>query len=324
MAPPAVTQGEDAVARPLPLAARPLVLRLLVLAGVVVISFSAIFVRLSEQSPVTVAFFRAVYALPVLAALAATRRGEPARTRRQRTLAFVSGLVLAVDFVIWHVSIEFIGAALSTVLGGIHVVIMMAAGRVFLGQRPTRIAMVATPVALIGVVLISGLGEEAAHGENPLLGTILGLSTGFLYVTFLLLLRQSSEIGRSTSVRPLFEATAGAAVGALLIAPFDSGFSIVPEWPGHGWLITLALGAQVLGWLLITYSLPRMEAWQTSVILVLQPAGTVLWALLILGEVFSSLQWVGLVLVIGGVTVAALSRMSAPATPGPTAVRPLR
>ena len=70
--------------------------------------------------------------------------------------------------------------------------------------------------------------------------------------------------------------------------------------------------AQVLGWLLITYALPRMEAWQTSVILVLQPAGTVLWALLILGEMFSALQWIGLVLVISGVAAAALSRLSEP------------
>jgi len=283
-----------------------------VLAGVVAISFSAIFIRLSGESPVTVAFFRATYALPFLVLLSWARRREPARTRRQQALAFASGLVLAADFALWHVSIEYIGAGLATVLGSVHVMIMMAAGRLFLGQRPTRVALVATPVALAGVVLISGLGEEAAQGESPVLGTIFGLATGFLYVTYLLLLRQSSGTGGSTSVKPLTEATAGAAFGALLLAPFDSGFSMVPSWPAHGWLLALALGGQVVGWLLISYSLPRMEAWQTSVILVLQPAGTVLWALLILGEMFSTSQWIGLVLVIGGVAAAALSRLSEP------------
>ena len=276
------------------------------------ISFSAIFIRLSGESPVTVAFFRAVYALPFLVLLSWARRREPERTRRQQALAFASGLVLAADFALWHVSIEYIGAGLATVLGSVHVVIMMAAGRVLLGQRPTRVAMFATPIALFGVILISGLGEEAAQGDDPVLGTIFGLSTGFLYVAYLLLLRQSSGTDGTTSVRPLTEATAGAAFGALLLVPLDSGFSITPSWPEHGWLLALALGAQVLGWLLITYALPRMEAWQTSVILVLQPAGTVLWALLILGEMFSALQWIGLVLVIGGVAAAALSRLSEP------------
>jgi drug/metabolite transporter (DMT)-like permease len=287
-------------------------LRLFVLGGVVMISFSAIFIRLSGESPVTVAFFRAAYALPFLGFLSWARRREPARTLRQQVLAFSAGLVLAADFALWHVSIEYIGAGLATVLGSVHVMIMMAAGRVLLGQRPTRVAMIATPIALVGVVLISGLGEEAAQGDDPVLGTIFGLSTGFLYVTYLLLLRQSSGTTGTTSVRPMTEATAGAVCGALLLAPFDPGFSFVPSWPAHGWLLALALGAQVLGWLLISYSLPRMEAWQTSVILVLQPAGTVLWALLILGEMFSTAQWVGLVLVIGGVAAAALSRLSEP------------
>ncbi|MBM3696481.1 MAG: DMT family transporter [Actinobacteria bacterium] len=297
----------------LPHGSRPLVLRLLVLAGVVVISFSAILVRLSGESPVTVAFFRAAYALPFLVGLGWLTRREPPRTWRQRRMAFGAGLALAVDFAVWHASIEFIGAGLATVLGSVHVVIMMIAGRLFLGQRPTRVAVLATPVALLGVIFISGLGEASAHGENPALGTILGISTGFLYVTYLLLLRQSSGIGDATSVGPLTEATAGAAIGALLLAPLDSGFSLVPSWPAHGWLLGLALGAQILGWLLITYALPRMEAWQTSVMLVLQPAGTVLWAFLLLGEVFSTLQWIGLSLVVGGVTAAALSRARSPA-----------
>ena len=45
---------------------RPGVLRAMVVVGVVIISFSAIWVRLSGESPVTVAFFRAAYALPAL------------------------------------------------------------------------------------------------------------------------------------------------------------------------------------------------------------------------------------------------------------------
>ena len=62
------------------------------------------------------------------------------------------------------------------------------------------------------------------------------------------------------------------------------------------------------GWLLITYVLPKIEAWETSMLLVMQPAGTILWAYLILGEVFSISQSVGLCLVVLGVTVVTVSR----------------
>jgi drug/metabolite transporter (DMT)-like permease len=280
----------------------------MVVAGVVIISFSAIWVRLSGESPVTVAFFRAAYALPALAFIGLVTRKEVSRTARQRTMAFTAGIVLAVDFALWHVAIELIGAGLATVLGSIHVIIMMIVGWLLLHQRPTPIAIAAAPVALSGVFLISGLGSDVAQGEDPVLGAIVGATTAFLYVTYLLLLRQSSGVVDATSIGPLTEATAGAAVGALLMIPLDSGFTFVPTWPAHGWLAALALGSQVLAWLLIAYALPRLEAWQTSMMLVLQPGGTVLWAYLIFDERFALSQWIGLVLVIGAVTAAAMPR----------------
>lgn len=290
---------------------RPGVLRAMVVVGVVIISFSAIWVRLSGESPVTVAFFRAAYALPALVLIGLVTRKEVSRTARQRTLAFTAGLALAVDFALWHVAIELIGAGLATVLGSIHVVIMMIVGWLLLHQRPTPIAIAAAPVALSGVFLISGLGSDVAQGEDPVLGAIVGATTAFLYVAYLLLLRQSSGVIDATSIGPLTEATAGAAVGALIMAPLDGGFTLVPTWPAHGWLAALALGSQVFAWLLIAYALPRLEAWQTSMMLVLQPGGTVLWAYLIFDERFAASQWIGLVLVIGAVTAAAMPRSPA-------------
>ena len=39
---------------------------------------------------------------------------------------------------------------------------------------------------------------------------------------------------------------------------------LVPSWPAHVWLLILALSSQVLGWLLISASLPRLPAALTS------------------------------------------------------------
>ena len=62
----------------------------------------------------------------------------------------------------------------------------------------------------------------------------------------------------------------------------------MPSWPGAGWLITLALTSQVLGWLLITISLPRLPAALTSLLLTVQPVGSVALAALIFSESPSS------------------------------------
>ena len=56
---------------------------------------------------------------------------------------------------------------------------------------------------------------------------------------------------------------AGAALGEV---------DLVPSWPAHGWLALLALTSQVLGWMLISVSLPRLPAALTSVLLLVSGA----------------------------------------------------
>jgi EamA-like transporter family len=91
--------------------------------GALVIAFSAILVRLAEVSPSTAAFFRCLYALPVLGVLAwMERKRYGPRSRRDRLLALGAGVLLAADLTLWHHSIEAVGAGLATVLGNVQVV----------------------------------------------------------------------------------------------------------------------------------------------------------------------------------------------------------
>ena len=52
----------------------------------------------------------------------------------------------------------------------------------------------------------------------------------------------------------------------------------------------LALSSQVLGWLLISVSLPRLPAAMTSIVLMLQPICTVLLGAVLLSEKPSAVQ----------------------------------
>jgi drug/metabolite transporter (DMT)-like permease len=72
----------------------------------------------------------------------------------------------------------------------------------------------------------------------------------------------------------------------------------------HFWLILLGVSAQGLGYLLISYSLPRLPAVVTSIILLTQPVLAVIWGFLLLGETPSVEQLAGVALVIGGIALA--------------------
>jgi drug/metabolite transporter (DMT)-like permease len=282
--------------------------RVCAMLGAVTIAFSSILVRLSHASPSTAAIFRCAYALPVLGLLAWREdRRLGARNWAERRVAIASGVFFAADLSLWHHSIADIGAGLATVLANIQVVLVPLVAWAVLAERPARRLLAALPIALIGVVLISGVLEHGAYGSNPTRGAIYGLGAGVAYVGFLLLLRHGgSDLRRPAG--PLFDATATGAVGCVAAGLVIGDAHLVPSWPGAGWLVTLALTSQVLGWLLITVSLPRLPAALTSLLLTVQPVGSVALAAAIFGESPTALQLGGVALVLAAL-VTATSRL---------------
>jgi drug/metabolite transporter (DMT)-like permease len=288
-----------------PLAARP---RLTALSGALTIAFSAILVRLAKQPPSTAAFFRCAYAVPVLGllALAEDRRLGP-RPARGRRLAALAGLLFAADLIFWHHAIADVGAGLATVLGNLQVALVPFVAWAFLAEHPGRRVLRTLPLVVAGIVLISGALEHGAYGAHPARGVVYGVLTGFSYAGFILLLRAGgADLRRPAG--PLFDATLVAALAVLAVGPLIGELRLEPTWPAHGWLLTLALTSQVLGWLLITSSLPRLPAAQSSVLLTIQPVGSVLLAIAIFGEHPSALQLVGVAAILAGLLVVARRR----------------
>ena len=72
--------------------------------------------------------------------------------------------------------------------------------------------------------------------------------------------------------------------------------------------MTLALTSQILGWLSISVSLPRLPAAITSVLLTIQPIAAVVLAAIIFGEDPTALQVSGVVALLVGVVVVARTR----------------
>ena len=105
---------------------------------------------------------------------------------------------------------------------------------------------------------------------------------------------------------PLLDATAAAAVVSAAAGAIIGDVDLVPSWPSHAWLALLALTSQVIGWLLISVSLPRLPAALTSVLLLVQPVAVVL-AVIILGEEPSALQLAGTAVVLAGVCLATVT-----------------
>lgn len=292
-------------------------------AGAACIASSAMLVRLADTTPATAAAYRCLLSVPILAVLVwwQTRR-EPHRPLRSRLLGVGSGIFFTFDLYLWHHCIADAGAGVATVLGNLQVVVVAAVGWAVLSERPSNRLLLALPVVFAGVVLVSGLIGPAAYGNHPLRGTLYGVFTSIAYAGFILLLRASSD-GTSSAAAPLLDATVTAGLLSIVLGMATDGVDLTPSWGALGWLALLALFSQVIGWLLISRSLPHLPAAVTALVLLLQPLGALVLGAVVLSERPTWVQLVGSALVLGGVVFgsrASASRRDRRNRPAPEAV----
>lgn len=278
--------------------------------GAAIVSLSAVWVRLADVEPVRSAFLRNAYAVPALVVLLALeRRRQRARSVVPASLlqpwALAAGLLWAVDLTLWHAAIGILGAGLGTVLPSVQVVVVGLAAVVLLRERPRAAFWLALPLVLVALVGLGLTGRSVEPGGSVPVGVALGTGVALAYGGALLLLRRAraADAGGSGVLALLWLSIGGAAGPA--------------GWPADGWLVALALGSQVLGWLLLTSSMHRLQALATSVALLLQPTLAVVWGVLLLREPVGAVQLALAGLLLAGVAIA--HRAVAPgaaATPG--------
>jgi drug/metabolite transporter (DMT)-like permease len=172
-----------------------------------------------------------------------------------------------------------------------------------LGERPSRSTLLALPVVLLGVVLISGAVGGKPYGADPGLGVILGLCTALCYAGYLLVIRRGGRDARRPA-GPVAVATLFTVIASGIVGTLYGDLDLAPAPASLAWLALLGVTSQSAGYLFISISLPRLPAVVTSIILLSQPVMTVVFSIVLLGEAPSAAQFVGVGLVIGGIAAA--------------------
>ena len=279
--------------------------------GGVVVSFAPILYDVSNANPLTGAFFRMVYALPFLVIIIWFRSAEDLRSTNTRLIAIIAGFAFSLDFLAYHSTVDWIGTGIGTLIGNSQVIIVTLASWWLFGERPNPSILISLPIVMFGLCLISGIWDDEPYGDYPVRGVIAGVFTAIFYSAFLIIYRFANrELAPATNLQ--FDSTVGCALGLLILSflPLKSIYvepiDFQPTFPVHAWLLLLAILSQVIGWLAIAYSLPRLPAAYTSFAILLQPTLTIVWGVILLSEAPSIQQSIGMFLILGsiiGVTV---------------------
>ena len=274
--------------------------------GGVVVSFAPILYALSDANPLTGAFFRMAYALPFLLLIIWFRKADDSRSNNTRLIAVIAGFAFSLDFLAYHSTVDWIGTGIGTLIGNSQVIIVTLMSWWLFGERPNLSILISLPIVMIGLVLISGILDDQPYGEHPVRGVIAGVFTAIFYSAFLIIYRFANrELAPAVNLQ--FDSTLGCAIGLVILSflPLQSIYvdpiDFEPNLPTHGWLLMLAILSQVIGWLAIAHSLPRLPAAYTSFAILLQPTLTIVWGILLLSESPSLQQGIGMFLILGSI-----------------------
>ncbi len=155
-------------------------------AGVVAVSFAAVFIRLAEAPPLVIAAYRMCLAALILLPLAATRaRAEIRRlTRREVLLVLLAGGFLALHFGLWITSLSYTSVATSVVLVTINPVFVALLSRCLFGERLARQTIAGIVICFLGAAVIAYQSWEA--GGEAVLGGALSLAGALAAAGYLL------------------------------------------------------------------------------------------------------------------------------------------
>ncbi|MEG0384194.1 MAG: DMT family transporter, partial [Solibacillus sp.] len=154
--------------------------------GVISVSLSAIFVKLTNAESGVIAFYRMLFSVLIMLPLFMMKYQHELKnlTKRDWMFSSIAGVFLAFHFILWFESLNYTSVASSTVLVTMQPLFAFVGTYLFFKEKITLKTIAAGVIAIAGSVLI-GWGDLQISGD-ALYGDILALIACALVTGYLL------------------------------------------------------------------------------------------------------------------------------------------
>jgi drug/metabolite transporter (DMT)-like permease len=278
------------------------------MAGALMISFSAVFVELAHTGPTVTGFYRMLFGGTALLVLAGIKREPFKQGELPLLMLCLSALAFSMDLFFWHRSVLYIGPGLATLLANFEVFFLAGFGILIFRERLDWRMVTGIPLGLIGLYLIVGINWDELGRKNQT-GVWLGLITALCYAGYILFLRKARTFtGPGFVTRDMAFISLAAAL-LLGLGGSGSGESFkIPDLQTWGALLAYGIVAQVLGWVTISKGLPKVEASRAGLILLLQPTLAFVWDVLFFKRPVSVHEAIGAALALCAIYLGSTGR----------------
>jgi drug/metabolite transporter (DMT)-like permease len=285
--------------------------------GVVALSFGSIFIKWSENeiSPDATVFNRFWLATIFFAlwqfvkVLVQFQGAEPIQQQRYTyqnlLLLLSSGILFALNLICIAWSLTQTSVAISTVLHNLAPIFTSLGAWLLFGQGFNRQFIIGMVIAFGGAIGIEL--EELATATSNLVGSSVAILSAIFAALYLLAVEQLRTKFGSATIQLWVCGTS-----AVVMLPFVllSGDELFPSTlSGWFWVISLALVCQIVGQGLLTYSLDKFSSVVVSLVHLLEPVISSIFAWVIFWERLSFSNWVGFAVLLIGLYLAVSSQV---------------
>lgn len=274
---------------------------LVLLVGVVSVSFAAIFIRLADAPPLVIAAYRLSIASLILIPIA-YKKTIPSMKRlsgRDSLLLLLSSFFLALHFALWITSLSYTSIASSVILVTCHPAFVAVVSYFLWREVLNRLAIGGMAIAFAGIVLINYGGF--ALGPKAILGDVLALIAGFAMGGYLII---GGQLKARIEVLPYLTVIYTGAAVILLVATAGFGYSFT-GYSGTTYLmmVLLAIVPQLIGHSSFNLAVRLIPVTFVSVAILGEPVGATLLGYFILNEVPTAKEIIGGILILAGIFI---------------------
>ena len=273
---------------------------IMIIIGILGISLSSIFVKYSTAPSAVTAAFRLLWTVLLLTPVALGKpaaRDELAQLPRKLVfLSILSGLFLAIHFVLWFESLRLTSVASSTSIVCTEVIWVCLGFCLVLGGKLSGPALAAIGVTLAGSLLIAY--ADSGSGDN-LYGDILALLAAIAVAVYTLIGRVvRSRASTTVYTYMVYAACAAALVITCLVQGYGLfSYGLSPIIVGA----LLAVFSTILGHSIFSWCLKFFSPSFVSASKLCEPVVAAVFAAFLFAEIPTLLQVLGGVLILGGV-----------------------
>lgn len=272
--------------------------------GSILLGASAIFVRLSDLGPMTTGFYRMLLALPLLALWMGWEKREGLLEsfipRKNGVLLILAGVFFALDLALWNWSIDHTTIVNATLFNNTAAFFVPLIMWVLFKEKQSIRYILAASTGFVGCLFL--VGESFTISWVSLLGDVVALSSGLMVALYLVSLKKVRE-GISTGFLMFW--TGAVSVFILGFAAYLFGESFGPlSVKDFFSVFGQAVLVHALGQSLLAYSLGKIPASYTALIMFLAPLTAAVLGWIFYGEALSLIKIIGMVLIMASIIAA--------------------